>query len=189
MLNEFAYCPRLFYLEWVEGLWEENADTVEDELAHARSDRGGGRLPTADAADDADAWAGKARSVTLDAPELGLIAKIDLVEGEDGTVSPIDFKRGRPRPDGTPWEPELLQVAAQILVLRENGYRCDRGFLSFRETRTRVAVGSTRRSSGRYAAVSPSCARLRHGPNRPHPSSPARSALAAPSSASASPMS
>ncbi|HEX2093913.1 MAG TPA: CRISPR-associated endonuclease Cas1, partial [Longimicrobiaceae bacterium] len=42
--------------------------------------------------------------------------------------------------DGTPWEPELFQMAAQVLVLRENGYRCDRGYLSYRETRTRVAV-------------------------------------------------
>jgi CRISPR-associated protein Cas1 len=139
MLNEFAYCPRLFYLEWVEGLWEENADTAEGELAHARSDRGGGRLPPPDETDD-DGWAGKARAVTLDAPELGVIAKIDLIESEDGSVSPIDFKKGRPRPDGRPWEPELLQMAAQILVLRANGYRCERGFISFRETRTRVAV-------------------------------------------------
>ncbi len=29
MLNEFAYCPRLCYLEWVQGEFAENADTVE----------------------------------------------------------------------------------------------------------------------------------------------------------------
>lgn len=29
MLNEFVYCPRLFYLEWVDGDWDENADTSE----------------------------------------------------------------------------------------------------------------------------------------------------------------
>lgn len=138
MLNEFAYCPRLFYLEWVEGLWDENADTAEGELAHARSDRGGGRLPAPDELDDE--WAGRARSVTLDAPALGMIAKIDLVELEDGSAAPVDYKKGRPRPDGQPWEPERLQIAAQVLVLRENGYRCDRGYVSFRETRTRVAV-------------------------------------------------
>jgi CRISPR-associated protein Cas1 len=141
MLNEFAYCPRLFYLEWVEGLWEESADTAEGQLAHARSDRGGGRLPVADAADDGgDEWAGRARSVTLDAPSLGLIAKIDLLEGDHGEVIPVDFKKGRPRADGTPWEPELLQMGAQILVLRENGYRCERGYLSFRATSARVEV-------------------------------------------------
>lgn len=138
MLNEFVYCPRLFYLEWVEGLWEENADTATGTLAHVRSDRGGGRMPAAEEADDG--WSGEARSVTLDAPRLGLIAKIDLVEGEDGTVSPVDHKKGRPRPDGSAWDPERLQVAAQVLVLRENGYRSERGYLSFRETRTRIPV-------------------------------------------------
>ncbi len=139
MLNEFVYCPRLFYLEWVEGLWEENPDTAEGALAHSRTDRGGGRIPDAVEADE-DEWSGEARSVTLDAPQLGIIAKIDLVEGADGSVSPIDHKKGRQRPDGRPWDPELIQSAAQVLVLRENGYRCRLGYVSYRETRTRVAV-------------------------------------------------
>jgi CRISPR-associated protein Cas1 len=140
MLNEFVYCPRLFYLEWVDGSWEENADTAQGALAHRRSDAARGRLPEPQDTVDDDPWEGAARSVMLDAPELGVIAKIDLVEGEDGEVFPVDHKKGRPRSDGTPWEPELVQVAAQVLVLRENGYRCDRGFVSFRETRTRSEV-------------------------------------------------
>lgn len=139
MLNEFVYCPRLFFLEWVEGLWEENTDTATGTLTHGRSDRGGGRMPDPPENEEEE-WSGEARSVTLDAPALGLIAKIDLVEGADGSVSPIDHKKGKPRDDGEAWPPERLQVAAQVLVLRENGYRCDRGYLSFRETRTRVAV-------------------------------------------------
>jgi CRISPR-associated protein Cas1 len=139
MLNEFVYCPRLFYLEWVEGLWADNADTAAGSLAHVRSDRGGGRMPEADDATEEE-WSGSARSVMLDAPELGMIAKIDLVEAADGTLCPVDHKKGRPRSDGQAWKPERLQLAAQVLILRQNGYRCDRGFLSFRETRTRVAV-------------------------------------------------
>ncbi len=139
MLNEFVYCPRLCYLEWVEGLWEENADTARGGLAHGRSDRGGGRMPDAED-DETGEWEGEARSVMLDAPRVGLIAKMDLIEGADGTVSPVDHKKGRPRDDGTAWAPERVQLAAQVLVLRENGYRCERGYLSFRETRARVAV-------------------------------------------------
>lgn len=138
MLNEFVYCPRLFYLEWVEGLFEDNADTAAGSLAHERSDRGGGRMPEPDESEEG--WTGEARSVTLDAPQLGVVAKMDLVEAEDGTVSPVDHKKGRPRDDGTLWEPDLFQMAAQVLVLRENGYRCERGYISYRETRTRVAV-------------------------------------------------
>jgi CRISPR-associated protein Cas1 len=28
MVNEFSYCPRLFFYEWVEGVFQESADTV-----------------------------------------------------------------------------------------------------------------------------------------------------------------
>jgi hypothetical protein len=34
MLNEFAYCPRLCYLEWVQGEFAENADVVEGRCHH-----------------------------------------------------------------------------------------------------------------------------------------------------------
>ena len=45
MVNEFQYCPRLAYLEWVQGEWAESADTVEGRGVHRRVDRGPGALP------------------------------------------------------------------------------------------------------------------------------------------------
>src|SRR5579875_1778888 len=43
MLNEYAYCPRLFFLEWVDRLWDSNADVEEGNLRHRRVDAGGER--------------------------------------------------------------------------------------------------------------------------------------------------
>src|SRR3989442_12060376 len=36
MLNEFVYCPRLFFYEWVEGVFAESGDTVEGALRHEK---------------------------------------------------------------------------------------------------------------------------------------------------------
>ena len=38
MLNEYVYCPRLFYYEWVEGVFAHNQETVEGALRHAKLD-------------------------------------------------------------------------------------------------------------------------------------------------------
>ncbi len=48
ILNEFVYCPRLFYLKWVDGNWDENAGTAQGTLAHRRSDTSRGRPPRDD---------------------------------------------------------------------------------------------------------------------------------------------
>ena len=32
MLNEYVYCPRLFYYEWVESVFAHNRETVEGSL-------------------------------------------------------------------------------------------------------------------------------------------------------------
>ena len=29
MVNEYVYCPRLAFLEWVDGEWDDNLDTIE----------------------------------------------------------------------------------------------------------------------------------------------------------------
>jgi CRISPR-associated protein Cas1 len=45
MVNEFAYCPRLFFYEWVEGLFAESVDTVEGSIQHRRVDAKATTLP------------------------------------------------------------------------------------------------------------------------------------------------
>ncbi len=85
-----------------------------------------------------------ARSVTLASDQLGVVAKLDLIEGSGIRVTPVDYKRGKPKraSDGTltAWKPERVQVCLQALVLRENGFECDEGILYFNSTRQRVTV-------------------------------------------------
>ena len=38
MVNEFVYCPRLFFYEWVEGVFQESADTIEGAAQHKKRD-------------------------------------------------------------------------------------------------------------------------------------------------------
>ena len=147
MLNEFVYCPRLFYYEWVEGLFAHSSDTVEGSQRHEKIDGKSDPLPEAKDAPERF----HARSVELASDALGIIAKIDLVEGSGGRVTPVDYKRGAPRetPEGPEaWPADRMQVAAQALVLRENGYECppDRGAAEERQPRTDAAsrlVGHT----------------------------------------------
>jgi CRISP-associated protein Cas1 len=139
MVNEFAYCPRLFFYEWVEGLFAESADTVEGKIQHERVDEKSTVLP--EAAQLAEII--HARSVSLASERLRVIAKMDLVEAEGGTVTPVDYKHGHPREgaDGLElWPSDRAQLAVQGIVLRENGYRCEEGIVYYRKTGQRVRV-------------------------------------------------
>jgi CRISP-associated protein Cas1 len=101
MVNEFVYCPRLFFYEWVEGVFRENPETIEGSVQHNRVDGRSSALPQpSDASDDDTSDATKkihARSVTLSSDRLRVIAKLDLVEAEGSTATPIDYKHGAPR--------------------------------------------------------------------------------------------
>jgi len=138
MLNEYAYCPRLFFLEWVDSLWASNADVAEGDRRHRRVDAGGGAAPLPD-----EGELKVARSVELASERLGIVAKLDLVEATDGGVVPVDLKKGRPALDGTPWDADSIQVCAQVLLLREHGYTVARGEIFYAETRQRVPVETT----------------------------------------------
>ena len=138
ILNEFVYCPRLAYLEWVQKEWEQSSDTVEGRHVHRRVDRAGGTLPEPkDTAEDLTV----ARSVELSSARLDLVAKIDLVEADGGEVKPVDYKRGkRPHVPRHAYDPERVQLCAQGLLLEEHGYRCTEGILYFAGSRERVPV-------------------------------------------------
>ena len=139
MVNEYQYCPRLAYLEWVQGEWAESSDTVEGRYAHRRVDKPGGALPDPATVGDEERF--HARSITLSSNRLGLIAKMDLIEGEGNRVTPIDYKRGkRPHVPKGAYDPERVQLCVQGLILEEHGYACDEGALYFAESRERVRV-------------------------------------------------
>ncbi len=105
MLNEFVYCQRLFYYEFVEGVFVESADTLRGGAIHQRVDSGSGALPAAkkkakaekktaedqpaatiDAptkeseAQDTEPETIHSRSVQMGSERLGVVAKMDLVE-------------------------------------------------------------------------------------------------------------
>lgn len=139
MVNEYEYCPRLAYLEWVQCEWADSADTVEGRFQHRRVDKPGGDLKPADAIDDEERL--HARSITLSSIRLGIIAKVDLIEGQGQVVVPVDYKRGRrPHVDKGAYQPERIQVCAQGLVLKEHGYDCHEGVIYFVESRERIRV-------------------------------------------------
>jgi CRISPR-associated protein Cas1 len=134
MLNEFAYCPRLCYIEWVQGEFLDSADTVDGRFQHRRVDAGSDK-----ASEEFEAF--HARSVYLCGSSSGITCRIDLLEGEDDRVTPVDYKRGEAPdiPEGA-YEPERVQLCAQGLVLRENGFVCDEGIAYFVKSKKRVPI-------------------------------------------------
>lgn len=158
MLNEFVYCPRLFYYEFVEKVFVHSADTLEGAAQHKRVDAGKSNLPSVKKRKKKEAEPKinevsevnetiHAHSVALYSDTLRVNAKLDLVEGSTDLATgkllyqPVEYKRGRPREgdEGNElWPADKIQLGVQILLLRENGYECDAGIVFYRETRQRV---------------------------------------------------
>lgn len=155
MLNEFAYCPRLFYLEHVQQEWAHSVDTLEGRWVHRRVDQEAGKVPEPE--DLSHQVKLHARSVLVGSDVLGATARIDLIETDDGRVIPVDYKRGAPPdpeyvPEGA-YEPERVQVCVQGLLLREQGYECDEGALYFAASQQRVRVEFTEALIARTLAL------------------------------------
>lgn len=136
MLNEFIYCQRLFYLEWVDHRWADNEDTAQGRFAHRRVDQTGPALPPPA---EMELFL-QAHSVQIENAELGLVAVIDRVDHTDGTASPVDIKKGSPTPDDQAWPADEMQLMVQAVLLREAGYRVEVGALYYLAANKRVEV-------------------------------------------------
>ncbi len=130
MLNEYAYCPRLAYLEWVQGEWADSADTLEGKHAHRRV-----------AADASSRPRLHNRSVQLTSERLGVTAVCDIIETDGTRARPVDYKKGKkPGLSEGAYEPERVQLCVQGLLLREHGFRCNEGVIYYAGSRQRVRI-------------------------------------------------
>jgi len=164
ILNEHVYCPRLAYLEWVDQQFADNADTADGTFVHRVVDRERAKPPDLPGAlgtaygSESESEDGEpppsSSAVTVSSERLGLIAKVDLLEARDDVVVPVEYKRGSPRaPDSPLWEPELVQLCAQVLILRDSGYRVPHAEAYFAQTRTRHRLEITEELVGKTTAA------------------------------------
>ncbi|MBA2114990.1 CRISPR-associated endonuclease Cas4g/Cas1g [Bremerella alba] len=141
MINEYVYCPRLFYYEHVEGIFVHNLETIEGSHVHTRVDGKEDDLPPAAELLETDRPANR-RSITLSSEQYGIIAKLDLLETDGSLVTPVDYKRGEPckAEDGSieAWPADRAQLTVQVLILRDNGYVCEEAIVYYARTKQRV---------------------------------------------------
>ncbi len=134
MLAAFAYCPRLCYIQWVQGEFQDSAETVDGRFQHRWVDAEQDAIPE-------DFQPFHARSVSLTAPQAGVCCRLDLLEGDGNKVTPVEYKRGEaPKTPAGLYEHFQVQLAAQCLALRENGFQCDEGMVYFIHSQERVPV-------------------------------------------------
>jgi CRISPR-associated protein Cas1 len=140
-LHNFIYCPRLFYFQWVENIFQENADTVAGSHVHRNVDE----PSKLDNPKELGLPEGsRLRSLRLESESLGLIGVVDIVEGGPDGAEIIDYKRGSARRDAdgerVAKEPDAMQVAAHALLLREHGVSAVRGAIYYAADKRRVPV-------------------------------------------------
>lgn len=147
-LHNFVYCQRLFYYQWVENLFEENADTIAGSHAHRHVDK-----PSDYDEDRKTALVeglpegARLRSLKLESFALGLVGVVDLIEGAAEGAEVVDYKKGSakrgPNGERVAKESDAVQVMAHALLLEEVGTRVMRGCIYYAEDKRRVSVELT----------------------------------------------
>ncbi len=149
-LHNFIYCPRLFYFQWVENIFQENADTVAGSHAHRNVDA---PSKLEDAKELGLPEGAKIRSLKLESEALGLVGVVDIVEGGPEGAEVLDYKRGSARRNAEgereAKEPDAIQVAAHALLLREHGVNAVRGAIYYAADKRRVPVDFTEELFGK----------------------------------------
>jgi CRISPR-associated protein Cas1 len=147
-LHNFIYCTRLFYYQWVENIFQENADTVAGTHAHRNVDAPSRLDDEKLKALEANLPEGaRLRSLRLESEALGLIGVVDVIEGGSDGAEIIDYKKGSARRNSegerVAKEPDESQVAAHAMLLREIGVTASRGAIYYAAEKRRVPVDLT----------------------------------------------
>ncbi len=165
MLNEFVYCPRLFYLEWVDDRWADNEDTAQGQARHESVNRRPQPPPGSDLSD----LTTRMKSVRIESTRLGLVAVIDRLDGDDGRVIPVEIKKGSPGPDGAAWPADRMQVLVQAVLLMEAGHRVDEAVVYYSATHQRIRLPVDASTAGEVEQTVQEARRVAGAPLPPLP--------------------
>lgn len=139
-LNQVTYCPRLYYLEYVESVMPINEHVEDGIFQHRRVDD-----PDLQHRSRKEGSVIHTRSVQVSSPRLGLTGKLDLLEEKNDQAYPVEYKRG-PGPSGDNgqppyWDNDAVQVCAQGMLLEEElGVPVTQGVLYYMGSKSRVDV-------------------------------------------------
>jgi CRISPR-associated protein Cas1 len=140
-LNQATYCPRLYYLQYVEAVMPTNEHVEGGHFDHRRVTAPGLANRTRKEGD-----ALQTRSTPLSSEALGLTGVLDVVEEKGGEAYPVETKHGSaPRDESgtrpTCYDNDAVQLCAQGMLLEESlGRPVPRGVLFYAGTRERVVV-------------------------------------------------
>ncbi|WP_165221123.1 CRISPR-associated endonuclease Cas4g/Cas1g [Aquisphaera insulae] len=149
-LNQVSYCPRLYFLEYVEAVMPTN-EYVEDGLFQHRRIND----PTLENRPRKEGEVIKTRSVSLGSARLGITGKLDVLEERADATIPVETKRSKAPTDDlgepTAWPNDAIQLCAQAMLMEDAwGISVERGVLYYAGSKTRVDVAideSLRRST------------------------------------------
>lgn len=154
---EYAYCPRLFYLMEVEGVFLPNTDTEQGNAIHRRIKRPSAATKKEEEFDPDRPKT--VRSLTLTSKALGLTATLDLAELEGKSAVPVEYRKGRPKRTSVspppedpneadepplsvaePWPTDRIQIGLQALLLEEAGYEVRECVLYYATEKYRLKI-------------------------------------------------
>jgi CRISPR-associated protein Cas1 len=175
-LNQVTYCPRLYYLQYVDSVMPTNEHVEGGLFDHRRVDD-----PELANRPRKDGDAVKTRGAQLSSEALGITGVLDQIEEKNDELYPVETKHGgAPRDESgraTAWDNDAVQLCAQAMLLEEaHGRPVARGYQFYAGTRERVevrfddalrektrqAISQCRELSARDAPPEPLPAELRH---------------------------
>lgn len=153
MCNELVFCPRLYHLEHVQGIFVESAATIEGSAQHRRA----ARKPLYRQRSDAPSpWsADLPRTLHFTSEAWGVSGQLDMIELTTGEVVPVEAKRGSaPSHDEhrwrghdlryRAWPADVAQLGLYMALLRDAGLPCSEGRIFYRRNRTLVTIAWSR---------------------------------------------
>lgn len=159
-LNQITYCPRLYYLQYIDAVMPTNEHVESGLFDHRRVDE-----PELANKTRKEGEADKSRGIHLSSETLGLTGILDLIEEKNGASYPVETKHGSaPRDDDgrpTTWDNDAVQLCGQALLMEEAfGIHVDHGFQFYAGSRERVEVRFTDELRAKTRAAIDECHRL-----------------------------